>query len=98
MTWAGWNGPSAEPSTEPSTITCSIEGWDGPVPLSEKKTPMPCSGSSSVVPVNWKGCRGVRKVDVRKGNKKTVHLIITMIKWIRTSRLSIKNSLFKVSG
>ena len=41
------------------------------------------------------------KVDVRlpgKGNSNShgarpVHLIITMIKWIRTSRLSIKNSL-----
>jgi len=44
---------------------------------------------------------GSRKVDVRlpgKGNSNShgarpVHLIITMIKWIRTSRLSIKNSL-----
>ena len=43
------------------------------------------------------------KVDVRlpgKGNSishgaRPVHLIITMIKWIRTSRLSIKNSLSK---
>ena len=42
-----------------------------------------------------------RKVDVRlpgKGNSNShgarpVHLIITMIKWIRTSRLSIQNSL-----
>ena len=42
-----------------------------------------------------------RKVDVRlpgKGNSNSqgarpVHLIVTMIKWIRTSRLSIKNSL-----
>jgi len=42
-----------------------------------------------------------RKVDVRlpgQGNSnshgaRTVHLIITMIKWIWTSRLSIKNSL-----
>ena len=42
-----------------------------------------------------------RKVDVRlpgKGNSNShgarpVHLIITMIKWIRTSRFSIKNSL-----
>ena len=41
------------------------------------------------------------KVDIRlpgKGNSSShgarpVHLIITMIKWIRTSRLSIKNSL-----
>ena len=45
--------------------------------------------------------RGTRKVHVRlpgKGNSNShdarlVHLIITMIKWIRTSRLSIKNSL-----
>ena len=43
-----------------------------------------------------------RKVDVRlpgKGNSNSrgarpVHLIITMIKWTRTSRSSIKNSLF----
>jgi len=43
----------------------------------------------------------LRKVDVRlpgKGNShshgaRLVHLIITMIKWIRTSRLTIKNSL-----
>ena len=43
----------------------------------------------------------VRKVDVRlpgKGNSNShgarpVHLIISMIKWIRTSRLSIKSSL-----
>ena len=42
-----------------------------------------------------------RKVDVRlpgKGNSNSrgarpVHLIITMIKWFQTSRLSIKNSL-----
>jgi len=42
-----------------------------------------------------------RKVDVRlpgRGNSNSrgarpVHLIISMIKWIRTSRLSIKNSL-----
>ena len=42
-----------------------------------------------------------RKVDVRlpeQGNSNShgarpVHLIITMIKWLRTSRLSIKNSL-----
>jgi len=44
---------------------------------------------------------GYRKVDIRlsgKGNSNShgarpVHLIIAMIKWIRTSRLSIKNSL-----
>ena len=50
------------------------------------------------------GCRKEDgKVDVRlpgKGNSNShgarpVHLIITMIKWIRTSRLSIKNSLFR---
>ena len=41
-----------------------------------------------------------RKVDVRLPGKggsnshgaRPVHLIVTMIKWIRTSRLSIKNS------
>ena len=45
---------------------------------------------------------GSRKVNLRlpgKGNSNShdarpVHLIITMIKWIRTSRLTIKNSLF----
>ena len=44
---------------------------------------------------------GARKVDVRPPGKENsnshgarpVHLIITMIKWFRTSRLSIKNSL-----
>jgi len=44
-----------------------------------------------------------RKVDLRlpgKGNSdshgaRPVHQIITMIKWIRTSRVSIKNSLFE---
>jgi len=49
---------------------------------------------------------GGRKVDVRlpeKGNSNThgarrVHLIITMIKWIRTRRLSIKNSLSEGGG
>jgi len=49
-----------------------------------------------------RGAVGVdRKVDVRllgKGNSNShgarpVHQIITMIKWIRTSRLPIKNSL-----
>ena len=47
------------------------------------------------------GCRGDRKVDIRlpgKGNSnyhgaRPVHRIISMVKWIRTSRLSIKNSL-----
>jgi len=46
------------------------------------------------------------KVDVRlpgKGNSNShgprpVHLIITMMKWIRTSRLSIKNSLSQASA
>ena len=55
----------------------------------------------------WHGRRygvfsGSRMVDVRlpgKGNlnshgARPVHLIITMIKWIRTSRLSIKKSLY----
>ena len=45
--------------------------------------------------------KGAGKVDVRLPGKENsnshgarpVHLIITMIKWIRTSRLSIKNSL-----
>jgi len=46
-----------------------------------------------------------RKVDVRLHGKENsnshgarpVHLIIAMIKWIRTSRLSIKNSLCRFS-
>ena len=49
----------------------------------------------------WGLVEDARKVDVRlpgKGNSNSrgarpVHLIISMIKWIRTSRLSIKNSL-----
>ena len=48
--------------------------------------------------------RLLRKVDVRlpgKGNSNShgarpVHLTITMIKWIRASRLSIKNSLYRL--
>ena len=48
-----------------------------------------------------KASSGPRKVDVRLPGKvnsnshgaRPVHLIIMMIKWIRTSRLSIKNSL-----
>jgi len=43
-----------------------------------------------------------RKVDVRlpgiHNGARPVHLIITMIKWIRTSRLSIKNSLSGVGS
>ena len=47
-----------------------------------------------------------RKVDVRlpgKGNSNShgarpVHLIITMLKWIRTSRLSTQNSLWRAEG
>jgi len=47
-----------------------------------------------------------RKIDVRlpgKGNSNShgarpVHLIITMIKWVRTSRLSIKTTYWSVSG
>ena len=49
---------------------------------------------------------GTRKVDVRLPGKvnsgshdaRPVHLITTMVKWIRTSRLSIKNSLFLLFG
>jgi len=52
--------------------------------------------------VNWCGFAGMaREVDVRlpgKGNSKShgarpVHLIITMINWIRTGGLTIKKSL-----
>ena len=47
----------------------------------------------------------IRKVDVRLHGKENsnshgarpVHLIISMIKWIRTNRLSIKNSLSVLS-
>ena len=50
------------------------------------------------------GSRVNRKVDIRLPGKwnsnshgaRPVHLIITTIKWIRTSRLSIKNSLYRV--
>jgi len=59
-------------------------------------------------PVNFGVKRGGlgRKVDVRlpgKGNSNShgarpVHLVITMIKWIRTSRLSIKNCLSGPQG
>ena len=61
-----------------------------------------CTGLSPVVQNEvCKPDKGARKVDVRLPGKRDsnshgarpVHLIITMIKWIRTSRLSIKNSL-----
>jgi hypothetical protein len=49
---------------------------------------------------------GTRKVDVRlpgKGNSNShgarpVHIIVTMMTWIRTSRLSMKNSLSQRAG
>ena len=60
-------------------------------------------GSGYRVEVSMSGVWGLgfEKVDVRlpgKGNSNSrgarpVHLIISMIKWIRTSRLSIKKSL-----
>ena len=62
-----------------------------------------CQGDRRLVPACLQKvvCRQADKVDVRlpgKGNSNShdarpVHLIIPMIKWIRTSRLSIKNSL-----
>jgi len=60
------------------------------VALGDDRRDQRLAGHRAVVPL-------LRKVDVRlpgKGNgARPVHLIITMIKWIRTSRLSIKNSL-----
>jgi len=61
--------------------------------------PHPLSSCSPLDPLCFTGPS--RKVDARlpgKGNSNShgarpVHLIITMIKWIQTSRLSIKNSL-----
>jgi len=43
----------------------------------------------------WRLIRGLGAGDAGDGcvGARPVHLIITMIKWIRTSRLSIKNSL-----
>jgi len=60
----------------------------------------PCESSAAAGASDDSDLR-LRKVDIRlpgKGNPNShgarqVHLIITMIKWIRTSRLSIKNSL-----
>jgi len=63
-----------------------------------------CRSDTSVGVHIWRPCRKVdrnRKVDVRPPGKgdsnshcaRPVHLIITMIKWIRTSRLTMKNSL-----
>ena len=55
--------------------------------------------STALPPIMVDPCR---KVAVRlpgKGNgARPVHQIITMIKWIRTSRVSIKNSLFDPCG
>ena len=55
----------------------------------------------SYAPAFWDLGFGTRKVDVRlpgKGNSNShgvrpIHQIITIIMWIQTSRLSIKNSL-----
>ena len=66
-------------------LACAFPRYSG-----EGRDLVPCSALT-----------GARKVDVRlhgKGNSNShgarpVHLIIKMIKWIRTSRLSIKNSL-----
>jgi len=60
------------------------------------------SGRGGAVPACSVQYVGFRTVDVRLPGKRysnshgarPVHLIITMIKWIRTSRLSIQNSLF----
>ena len=71
---------------------CGIDNWQPP--------PLPkLWGGATPDPVGVP--EGTRKVDVRlpgKGDSNShgarpVHLSITMIKWIRTSRLSIKNSL-----
>jgi len=64
----------------------------------------PCERASTVLRFPALGLR-FRKVDVRLPGKggsnphgaRPVHLITTMIKWTRTSRLSIKNSLSSVS-
>ena len=74
--------------------------------LHQGAPPLPPPPTHMVVPTygrSWGSFNHffIRKVDVRlpgKGNSdshgaRPVHLIITMIKWIRTSRLSIKNSL-----
>ena len=53
------------------------------LPLRNDSVPAPPSDASHV-----------RKVDVRLPGASPVHQIITMIKWIRTSRLSTKNSLW----
>ena len=75
--------------------------WDGRCVGYQGRSPLYSATTPSSL--TW---RCDRKVDVRlhgKGNSNShgarpVDLIITMIKWIRTSRLSIKNSLFVPRG
>ena len=43
-------------------------------------------------------CQANGKGDSNSHGARPVHLIITMIKWIRTNRLSIKNSLYPTGG
>jgi len=67
----------------------------------ERGTPVGLNLAARACEPTAERCSSTRQVDVRlpgKGNSnphgaKLVHLIITMIKWNRTSRLSIKNSL-----
>jgi len=82
----------------------STLGWRG----IKKKYTAQAGGAAGVVDVltRERPVAGSRKVDVRlpgKGNSNShgarpVHLIITMIKWIRTRRLSIKNYLSAQAG
>ena len=77
----------------------SVQGFN----FGAAKTPFDQIGEPTSAETKLKGevMRRARKVDIRlpgKGNSNShgarpVHLIITMIKWIRTSKLSIKNSL-----
>ena len=55
------------------------------------------SHSHAIGPAPGSGGFGVG-VKSNSHGARPVHLIITMIKWIRTSRLSIKNSLSGVKG
>ena len=71
-----------------------------PRPKPYRPTPL---NSGSGCRGSWESLYTGRAADLRPerqklaGDARPVHLTITMIKWIRTSRLSIKNSLLQVT-
>ena len=89
---------------EPASVPQHIEWGGGNETVDVEDRKVVAEVDAVQVRVQHRHCRRRlhRKVDVRlpgKGNSNShgarpVHLIITMIKWIRTGRLSIQNSLW----